>query len=174
MIVNGRQYAISERKLLKCISLRKKLIIRLNRAVNKEDAQNEIDNLQRQAQLITKHMKEYVALNSGRIAPPDLSDIRNLPHNLIRARISIGWSPLEFAKQCSVAPSQVHRWESTHYASVSLHRILSVAELLNCAMQQQKTDARLLNAPLKLGADWFDSDFRQLADNQEPSRMDAI
>lgn len=164
MIANARQYTISERKLKKCISIRRKLLGKLPLALNIAQAQQEIDNLQRQAELITKEMKEYVGLSIGRIAPPDLGEISELPCNLIRARIALGWSQQEFAGRYGVAPSQVHRWESTLYKAVSLFRVLAVAELLSSALKQQDRPLRLFAKPLKLGADWFNADFRQLAE----------
>lgn len=166
MIANARQYAIAERKMKRCVSLRRKLMQGLPTALNQAQAQQEIDILQRQAELITGQMKDYVALRTGRVIPPDLSEISNLPHNLINARIALGWSQQEFARQSGVVPSQVHRWESTYYATVSLSKVLAVAELLHSALKRQERSFKLLGAPLKLGADWFDTDFRQLADNQ--------
>jgi hypothetical protein len=166
MIVNTRQYSISERKLITCISLRRKLLQRLPATLNPDTTQLEIDNLKRQAEFITTQMKDYIALRSGRIAPPDLSEVSDLPHNLIRARIALGWSPRKLARQIGIDPSQVHRWESTYYASVSLSRVLSVADLLNAALKRQNRPVNLLGKPLKLGADWFDCDFRQLPDHQ--------
>ncbi len=108
--------------------------------LNAGDTQKEIDDLKEQAELLTKEMKEYIALSAGRIAPPDLSEIGNLPNNLIRARIALGWSQKEFARQVGVVPSQVHLWESTQYKSVSLFRVLAVANLLSSKILPDKTD----------------------------------
>lgn len=164
MIANGRQYALSEKKLKYCISLRKKLLLKLSSALNKAEALNEIDHLQREAERLTALMKDYVALITGRVSPPDLSSVSSLPRDLVRGRIALGWTEKEFSRQCGVQPSQVHRWEKNCYASVSLARILSIAAMLNSALMLQQQNPKLLGKPLKLGADWFDTDFRKLPD----------
>ena len=167
MIANRRQYAILEKKLKSCISRRGRLIHKVHRALNRGEVQHQIDSLQLQAELITREMKEYIALSSGRMAPPDLSEISNLPENLIRVRVALGWSQQEFARQFGVAASQVYRWESTQYRPVTLGRVLSVANFLNCALKQQERPLQLFGPPLKLGADWFNDDFRQLSVDSE-------
>ncbi len=163
MIKNERQYVKSERKMVACIAIRAKLVRKLHMAVNQEQAQQEIDNLQRQAELITKQMKDYVALRSGRIAPPELSEISNLPINLICARIALGSPPQELARRYGVTPAQIHRWESTNYARACLSTVLAVADLLNASLKQ-KCPSKHFGQPLKLGCDWFNHDFRQLED----------
>jgi DNA-binding transcriptional regulator YiaG len=166
MIVNQRQYELSERKMKKCIAVRWKLMRRLLMASNKDEVQQEIDNLQRQAESITKQMKDYVSLTTGRSTPPNLSEVSCLPQNLVRARIALCWSQQEFARRFGVAPSQVHRWESTYYASASLSTVLAVAEFLNSNLKLQDRPLRLFDRPLKLGCDWFDDDFKVLPENR--------
>jgi transcriptional regulator with XRE-family HTH domain len=163
MIKNERQYAKSERKMVACIAIRAKLVRKLHMAVNQAQAQQEIDNLQRQAELITRQMKDYIALQTRRIAPPELSEISNLPTNLIRARIALGWAPKDLARHYGVAPAQIHRWESTNYARASFSTVLAVADLLNTNLKQQPP-SKHLGQPLKLGCDLFNHDFRQLED----------
>jgi HTH-type transcriptional regulator/antitoxin HigA len=158
MIVNGRQYALSERKLRKCIAMRRKLLRKLSAALNTTATQQEIEVLQEQMESMTKEMNEYRALRTGRIEPPDLSEIKHLPQNLIRLRIAVGWSQQDLARQSRVSPSLVHRWESTAYKVVSLSRVLAVADLLNSALQQQERPLDLIGQPLTFTADWFNSD----------------
>jgi HTH-type transcriptional regulator / antitoxin HipB len=164
MIANERQYAILERKLKNCISLRKKLLLRHNVVSKDKAAEEQIDDLQKQAEVMTEQMKDYLGLTMGRIAPPDLSEINNLPQNLIRARVALGWSQQEFARQLGIAPSQLHRWESRCYRAVCLDKVLLVANLLHSALRQQDRTFHLSDKSLKLGADWFNADFRNLPD----------
>ncbi len=58
MIANVKQYAISEKKLKSCIFLRTKLLRRVHMALNAKEIWQEIDDLQQQAELITKQLKE--------------------------------------------------------------------------------------------------------------------
>jgi transcriptional regulator with XRE-family HTH domain len=173
MIRTTQQYFRAEKTVKRCIGLRWRLLDDLANAARQGRKQHELDKLQReidilqwQAQQVTKQMKEYVSLQTGRTLPPDLSDTIQLPANLIRARIAAGWSPNQLAERLDVVASQVYRWESTLYKGASLSVVLKIAEILNGALKQQERPATMLGQPLKLGSDWFDRDFRELNESE--------
>jgi transcriptional regulator with XRE-family HTH domain len=173
MIRTTQQYLEAERTMKDCIGRRWRLLRILEKKEHEgckrsemDKLQKEIDRLQWQAQQITGQMKEYVSLQTWRIAPPDLSDVSNLPANLIRARIATGWTPNELAKRLGVVKSQIHRWESSLYAAASLSAVLKIAQILHETIKQQDRPETMLGQSLLLGSDLFDRDFRELGENE--------
>ena len=72
----------------------------------------------------------YEGLKSGGIEFGQLDAVVEVPRMLIRARIARGLSQKSLASRLSLKEQQIQRYEASEYASASLARVRSVAEVL--------------------------------------------
>lgn len=63
-----------------------------------------------------------------------LSDLNNLGKNLVMARIAVGYSQQDLARQCNLKQQQISRHESDLYKSASLERLTLVVDVLQQAL----------------------------------------
>lgn len=83
----------------------------------------------------------FDALKHAELIP--VSDIRDLPEALIRARIARGLTQRELAERLGVAEQQIQRYEASGYEGVSFSRLVGVAEALDTTV---RSDIRLTPA----------------------------
>ncbi len=60
-----------------------------------------------------------------------------LPQFLLKARLSLGWSQSELARQAGLTPPQICRYERTSYRSVSLSRAIEIATVLQNGLESK-------------------------------------
>lgn len=137
MIKNEREYKITKASLKKLqdsvLHIRKLLKegttdsakLKLQEAANKSILNDLKD------QLI-----EYENLKTGRFQAMALEVIESVPDNLIRARISLGWTQKELATKLGTTEQQIQKYEATHYASASFKKIVEIASILRAARAQ--------------------------------------
>ena len=75
-------------------------------------------------------LREYEGLKSGGFEFDQLGTVAEVPRMLIRARIARGLSQKSLAGRLGLKEQQIQRYEASEYASASLARIRSVAEVL--------------------------------------------
>ncbi len=73
--------------------------------------------------------RDYEALKNGS-ASLSLHSLRDLPTLLVRARIAAGLSQKQLAEKLGLKPQQIQRYEATHYRTITLERMIEVAEAL--------------------------------------------
>ena len=75
-------------------------------------------------------LRDYERLKSGDFEFGRLDAVAEVPRLLIRARIARGLSQKSLASRLGLKEQQIQRYEASEYASASLARIRSVAEVL--------------------------------------------
>ena len=128
MITNERQYKITRAQLSKLEQASAGLIGSDTSsdqlaALSSEALASEIGVLK--AQLL-----KYEQLKAGLDSPIAVETLAELPTALIKARIAEGLTQRDLAEALGWKEQQVQRYESTEYSSVSLHRLLKVAAIL--------------------------------------------
>ena len=75
-------------------------------------------------------LRDYERLKSGDFEFGRLDAVAEVPRLLIRARIARGLSQKSLAGRLGLKEQQIQRYEASEYASASLARVRSVAEVL--------------------------------------------
>ena len=78
--------------------------------------------------------RDYEALKNGS-ASLSLSSLRDLPLLLVRARIASKMTQKQLAEKLGLKPQQIQRYEATRYRTITLERMLEVAEALGLKLQ---------------------------------------
>ena len=135
MIKNERQYRISKAQAAKFEATLKSFGSKSHKdqTTHPRLVKAQKDAIQSQLDSLLGELREYEELESGRVAPPDLSYIAVVPRDLIRARIASGLTQKELAKRLGMAEQQIQQYEAKDYESVSLARIAQVAKALQSA-----------------------------------------
>ena len=79
---------------------------------------------------LEEELQDYERLKSGDFEFGELESVSQVPRLLIRARIARGLSQKSLAGRLGLKEQQIQRYEASEYASASLARIRSVAEVL--------------------------------------------
>ena len=79
---------------------------------------------------LEEELRDYEVLKSGDFEFGRLESVSELPRLLISARIARGLSQKSLAGRLGLKEQQIQRYEASEYASASLARVRSVAEVL--------------------------------------------
>ncbi len=79
---------------------------------------------------LEEELRDYEVLKSGDFEFGRLESVSELPRLLISARIARGLSQKSLAGRLGLKEQQIQRYEVSEYASASLARVRSVAEVL--------------------------------------------
>ena len=80
--------------------------------------------------------REYEQLKSGQ-ATLALHSLRELPSVLVKARLAAGLNQKQLAEKLGIKPQQIQRYESTRYRTITLERMLQIAEALGVRVDGQ-------------------------------------
>lgn len=80
--------------------------------------------------------REYEQLKSGE-ATLALHSLRELPAILVKARLAAGLNQKQLAQKLGIKPQQIQRYESTRYRTITLERMLQIAEALGVRVDGQ-------------------------------------
>ena len=73
--------------------------------------------------------REYEQLTSGQ-ATITFHSLRELPTVLVKARLAAGLNQKQLAQKLGIKPQQLQRYEATRYRTITLERMLQIAEVL--------------------------------------------
>lgn len=79
-------------------------------------------------------LKEYEKLKAGRFKLSVLDSFESIPINLIRARISLGWTQRDLAQRIGTTEQQIQKYEASDYKTASLKK---VTEIINVFKEEQ-------------------------------------
>jgi ribosome-binding protein aMBF1 (putative translation factor) len=95
------------------------------------------DQYDSQIEELREQLEQYEALRHGKVTVLELDSLGAVPDALIRARTAAGLTQEALAKRLGLKKQQVQRYESTHYAGVSLERLQAVADALGVKIKEQ-------------------------------------
>lgn len=132
MITNERQYRISRAQLKKLSDAARAFDIEETAKCHKSRvlAKAELGALMSEVDNLKAQVREYEDLKSGFVTVLKATSLEELPTVLIKGRIAKGLSQRELANALGVKEQQIQRYESSDYASVTLRRLVRVADAL--------------------------------------------
>lgn len=94
------------------------------------------DSLQALIEEWGAQVREYEEIKSG-AATLSLRSLRELPAVLVKARLAAGLTQKQLAQKLGIKPQQIQRYESTRYRTITLERMLQIAEVLGLRVEAQ-------------------------------------
>lgn len=143
MITNERQYRITKAEAAKFEQAIQAFDENALRAEGQPPVlvQAQRDALESQHQSLLDELADYEALKAGAVSVLKANSLAELPLLLIKARIASQLTQQALADKLGLKPQQIQRYESEHYISASLERLVEVATALNLEI---KEEARIL------------------------------
>lgn len=77
---------------------------------------------------LQEQIREYEELKAGKFNLSILDKVKSIPENMVKARISLGWTQKDLADKIGTTEQQIQKYESTNYQSASLKRINEITE----------------------------------------------
>ncbi|HIA55318.1 MAG TPA: helix-turn-helix domain-containing protein [Candidatus Melainabacteria bacterium] len=121
----------------------------------------EKDALASQLESLVEEITEYEYLKAGHPNVLTLDSLEQLPAGLIKARIALGLTQKELAEKLGLKEQQIQKYESEHYRSTSLERLIEIANALGVTVREQIYIGKgpsilktLLSRLGKVGLDW--------------------
>jgi ribosome-binding protein aMBF1 (putative translation factor) len=136
MIKNEREYKISKGWLNKFAASLE--TARKRKPKDNNDAERlkvRVDGLESQHQELQEDLAAYEALKSGKAQSFVVYSLAELPSVLIKARVARGLTHKELAEKLGVSEKQVQRDEANDYRAAGLHRLITLAEVLNVKLE---------------------------------------
>jgi len=136
MITNEKQYKITISQYNKMLKVKNELEQQLL-SISSSDFQLtkvQFDAIKSECEVLKEQIHEYELLKSGEISKFTAKSFDDLPFILIKARIAKGLSQGDLARLLSLKEQQIQRYESDLYSSVSLKRLVKIAEVLELEM----------------------------------------
>ena len=100
-----------------------------------------IAGMEAQAAELRQELEEYDSLKNHDVIT--VGSFEELPEVLIKARIARGWTQRQLARKLKLKEQQIQRYESVNYRTVSVGRLLDIAEALDIRLERCET--RLAN-----------------------------
>lgn len=131
MIQNKRQYGITKNWILKFEASLKTLEAQ-RKTLHEIAYQARRDGIESQLETLREEVSAFETLqNSDEQVLP--SELEALPERLVRARIAAGLTQAALAKRLGLKEQQIQRYETNHYASASLSRVIEIARAIRAA-----------------------------------------
>lgn len=87
-----------------------------------------------QLQDLVEEVREYEDLKAGSIVVTEISDLKDLPKSLIKARIANGMTQSDLAARLGLKMQQIQRYEADEYSAASLKTLIRIATELNVSI----------------------------------------
>lgn len=139
MIKNERQFLITKAQVEKFEHAVANLAKRKNESAKIHPLLLKAEEEALRAQLteLRADVEEYKLLRSGKREVFEVQSFDELPHALIKARISLAWTQKDLAERLGLKEQQIQRYEATDYASASLTRLKEVIQALGLRMREE-------------------------------------
>ncbi len=104
-------------------------------SLEQDDLSSKAKTMRRNAVLsviaeLEEDIQSFEHLRGSQAEILNLSNLEELPNQLIQARVARGFTQAELAAKLKMKPQQIQRYEASKYASASLARVLEVARVL--------------------------------------------
>ena len=95
------------------------------------------ESIESELEILSDELKTYEQLRRRRRNKLKVAELRSLPLELIRARISAGLSEAELAQRLGLKPQLIQRYEEHDYETASFARILAIAQAIDQAAYER-------------------------------------
>jgi ribosome-binding protein aMBF1 (putative translation factor) len=140
VIKNQHQYRMTKAQLTRLEEALKRVRAaetRLQAALHKAM----IAGMEAQVAELRQELEEYDSLKNHDVIT--VGSFEELPEVLIKARIARGWTQRQLARKLKLKEQQIQRYESVNYRTVSVGRLLDIAQALDIRLERCET--RLAN-----------------------------
>ena len=136
MIRNERQYRITKSQIKKF----KEALKEFNKQKSKAHpilVKAQKDAMKSELSVLESQVKDYEKLRSGKYRVLKDASFDNLPVELIRARIALGYTQKKLAERVGLKEQQIQRYEETEYASASFSRLTEIIKALGLDIEEK-------------------------------------
>lgn len=96
-----------------------------------------IAGMEAQVAELRQELEEYDSLKNHDVIA--VGSFEELPEVLIKARIARGWTQRQLARKLKLKEQQIQRYESVNYRTVSVGRLLDIAQALDIRLERCET-----------------------------------
>lgn len=128
-ILSDRAYAHTQRTVQGLQVSLEEYRLRGGTGLSPAQRQLVMDGLQSLIEEWSEQMRDYEKLKGGDVTLA-LHSLRELPTLLVKARVAAGLSQKQLAQRLGLKPQQIQRYEATRYGTITLARMLQVADAL--------------------------------------------
>jgi len=96
-----------------------------------------ITGMEAQVAELRQELEEYDSLKNRDVI--SVGSFEELPEVLIKARIARGWTQGQLARKLKLKEQQIQRYETVNYRTVSVGRLVEIAEALDIELERCET-----------------------------------
>lgn len=136
MIRNERQYKITKSQIKKF----KEALKEFNKQKSEAHpmlVKTQKDAMKSELSVLESQVKDYEKLRSGKYRVLKNSSFDDLPVQLIRARIALGYTQKKLAERVGLKEQQIQRYEETEYSAASFSRLKEIIEALGLEVKEK-------------------------------------
>ena len=138
MIKNDRQYLIAVKKLRRYFVLRQRLAHRPAGPLDLRPRAEDLAKIDQLTSALQSEIDEFDSLVKSTTDIPGLDSVGQIPLNLIRARIAVGWSQRRLAEKCNLHRVQIWRFEKSEYRWATLETLMKVSAVLASGLAEKR------------------------------------
>jgi DNA-binding XRE family transcriptional regulator len=135
MIRNERQYKITKAQIKKFKEALEKFEKQKSKA-HPMLVRAQKDAMKSELAVLEGQVKDYEKLRSGRYKVLKDSSFDDLPIELIRARIALGYTQKQLGELVGLKEQQIQRYEETEYTSASFSRLREIINALGLDVKE--------------------------------------
>jgi DNA-binding XRE family transcriptional regulator len=135
MIRNERQYKITKAQIKKFKEALEKFEKQKSKA-HPMLVKAQKDAMKSELAVLEGQVKDYEKLRSGRYKVLKDSSFDDLPIELIRARIALGYTQKQLGELVGLKEQQIQRYEETEYTSASFSRLREIINALGLDVKE--------------------------------------
>ena len=136
MIRNERQYEITKSQINKFKEASKEFDKQKSEA-HPMLVKAQKDAMKSEISVLAGQVKDYEKLRSGKYRVLKDSSFDDLPIELIRARIALGYTQKQLGNIVGLKEQQIQRYEETEYASASFSRLKEIIDALGLDVKEK-------------------------------------
>ena len=136
MIRNERQYKITKSQIKKF----KEALKEFNKQKSEAHpmlVKAQKDAMKSELSVLESQVKDYEKLSSGNYRVLKDSSFDDLPVELIRARIALGYTQKKLAERVGLKEQQIQRYEETDYSAASFSRLKEIIDALGLDVKEK-------------------------------------
>ena len=135
MIRNERQYKITKTQIKKFKEALEKFEKQKSKA-HPMLVKAQKDAMKSELSVLESQVKDYEKLRSGKYRVLKDSSFDDLPIELIRARIALGYTQKQLGELVGLKEQQIQRYEETEYTSASFSRLREIINALGLDVKE--------------------------------------